>query len=197
MNNFIVITLGTGLGTGIVVNGHLLYGENGHAGELGHAIIEKNGRQCNCGKYGCLETYVSATGIKRTVFNLLCNSNEPSELRHIDFETLTSKMIGELGYKNDPIAIEAFNYTGEILGIALSNLVAFFDPRAVILCGGLVEANELLLNPTFASFEKSLLNIYKGKVKILKSNLLNGKPAVLGACSFIRETISEGIVNVI
>ena len=196
MNNFIVLTLGTGLGTGIVVNGHLLYGENGYAGELGHAIIEKNGRQCNCGKYGCLETYVSASGIKRTVFNLLCSSTEPSELRHMDFENITSKMIGELGMKNDPIAVKAFNYTGEILGLALSNLVTFFDPRAIILCGGLVEADEILLKPTFTYFEKFLLNIYKGKVKIIKSNMLNGKSAVLGACSFIRETISEGIINV-
>ena len=196
MNNFIVLTLGTGLGTGIVVNGNLLYGENGYAGELGHAIIEKNGRQCNCGKHGCLETYVSASGIKRTVFNLLCNSNDPSELRHMDFENITSKIIGELGVKNDPIAVQAFNYTGEILGITLSNLVTFFDPKAIILCGGLVEADELLLKPTFLTFEKYLLNIYKGKVKIIKSGMMNGKSAVLGACSFIREKISEGIINV-
>jgi len=196
MNNFIVLTLGTGLGTGIVVNGHLLYGENGYAGELGHAIIEKNGRQCNCGKHGCLETYVSASGIKRTVFNLLCSSNDPSELRHLDFEKITSKMIGEMGVKNDPIAVKAFNYTGEILGIALSNLVTFFDPKAIILCGGLVEADELLLKPTFSTFEKYLLNIYKGKVKIIKSGMRNGESAVLGACSFMRDNINEGIINV-
>ena len=196
MKNFIVLTLGTGLGAGVVINGHLLYGENGHAGELGHAIIDKNGRQCNCGKYGCLETYVSASGIKRTVFNLLCNSTDTSELRNMDFENITGKMIAELGSRNDPIAVKAFTYTGEILGMALSNLVAFFDPKAIILCGGLVEAGELLLKPTFTYFEKFLLNIYKGKVQIIKSNLQNGKSAVLGACSFIRETISEGIVNV-
>ena len=196
LSNFIVLTLGTGLGTGIVLDGHLLYGENGYAGELGHAIIEKNGRQCNCGKQGCLETYVSASGIKRTVLNLLSNSNEPSELRHMDFESITGKIIGDLGKKNDPIAVKAFNYTGEILGIALSNLVTFFDPKAIILSGGLVEADELLLNPTFTTFEKYLLNIYKGKVKIIKSVMINGKSAVLGACSFIREHISEGIINV-
>jgi glucokinase len=196
LSNFIVLTLGTGLGTGIVLDGHLLYGENGYAGELGHAIIEKNGRQCNCGKQGCLETYVSASGIRRTVLNLLSNSNEPSELRHMDFESITGKIIGDLGKKNDPIAVKAFNYTGEILGLALSNLVTFFDPKAIILCGGLVEADELLLNPTFTTFEKYLLNIYKGKVKIIKSVMINGKSAVLGACSFIREHISEGIINV-
>ena len=196
MKNFIVLTLGTGLGTGIVVDGRLLYGENGYAGELGHAIIEKNGRQCNCGKHGCLETYVSASGIKRTVFNLLCNSNDPSELRYMDFEKITGKIIGELGIKNDPIAVKAFNYTGEILGIALSNLVTFFDPKAIILSGGLMEADELLLKPTFTTFERYLLNIYKGKVKIIKSGMTNGKSAVLGACSFIRENISEGIINV-
>jgi glucokinase len=195
MSNFIVLTLGTGLGTGIVVNGHLLYGENGYAGELGHAIIEKNGRQCNCGKHGCLETYVSASGIKRTVLNLLCNTNDPSELRHMDIDNITGKIIGELGIKNDPIAVKAFNYTGEILGIALSNLVTFFDPKAIILCGGLVEAGELLLKPTYTTFEKYLLNIYKGKVQIIKSGMMNGKSAVLGACSFIRENISEGIIH--
>ena len=195
MKNFIVLTLGTGLGTGIVVDGHLLYGENGYAGELGHAIIEKNGRQCNCGKHGCLETYVSASGIKRTVLNLLCNSNEPSELRHIDLENITGKLIGELGVKNDPIAVKAFNYTGEILGIALSNLVTFFDPKAIILSGGLTEAGDLLLKPTYTTFEKYLLNIYKGKVKIIKSGMMNGKSAVLGACSFIRENISEGVIH--
>jgi glucokinase len=196
MKNFIVLTLGTGLGTGIVLDGHLLYGENGYAGELGHAIIEKNGRQCNCGKQGCLETYVSASGIKRTVLNLLGNTNDTSELRHMDFESITGKIIGELGKKNDPIAVKAFNYTGEILGIALSNLVTFFDPQAIILCGGLVEADELLLKPTYTTFEKYLLNIYKGKVKIIKSRMMNGKSAVLGACSFIRDHISEGIINV-
>ncbi|MDR3666654.1 MAG: ROK family protein [Ignavibacteriaceae bacterium] len=196
MNNFIVLTLGTGLGTGIVVDGHLLYGENGYAGELGHAIIEKNGRQCNCGKQGCLETYVSASGIKRTVLNLLCNSNEPSEFRNMDFESITGKIISELGNNNDPIAVKAYNFTGEILGIALSNLVTFFDPKAIILSGGLVEAGNLLLRPTFTTFERYLLNIYKGKVKIIKSEMMNGKSAVLGAGSFIRENISEGI-NVI
>jgi glucokinase len=195
MKNFIVLTLGTGLGAGIVVDGHLLYGENGYAGELGHAIIEKNGRQCNCGKHGCLETYVSASGIKRTVLNLLCNSNEPSELRHIDLENITGKLIGELGVKNDPIALKAFNYTGEILGIALSNLVTFFDPKTIILAGGLTEAGELLLKPTYSTFEKYLLHIYKGKVKIIKSGMMNGKSAVLGACSFIRENISEGAIH--
>jgi glucokinase len=196
MKNFIVLTLGTGLGTGIVVDGHLLYGENGYAGELGHSVIEKNGRQCNCGKNGCLETYVSASGIKRTVFNLLCNSNDPSELRHMDFDNITGKIIGDLGIKNDPIAVKAFNYTGEILGIALSNLVTLFDPKAIILSGGLMEADELLLKPTYTTFENYLLNIYKGKVKIIKSGLMNGKSAVLGACSFIRENISEGIIHV-
>jgi glucokinase len=114
----------------------------------------------------------------------------------MDFDNITGKIIGDLGIKNDPIAVKAFNYTGEILGIALSNLVTLFDPKAIILSGGLMEADELLLKPTYTTFENYLLNIYKGKVKIIKSGLMNGKSAVLGACSFIRENISEGIIHV-
>ncbi|MHB8578891.1 MAG: ROK family protein [Ignavibacteriaceae bacterium] len=197
MNNFIVLTLGTGLGTGIVLNGHLLYGENGFAGEIGHTIIEKEGRQCNCGRRGCLETYVSATGIKRTVFNFLCNYTDESELRHSNFENVTSKQISELAHSNDPIAIKAFEYTGEILGRALANIVTYFDPQAIILSGGLVDSDELLLTPTSQYFDKYLLNVYKGKVQILKSNLQNGKAGVLGACSFARDEIFENILNII
>ena len=197
MNNFIVLTLGTGLGTGIVVNGHLLYGENGFAGEIGHTIIEKDGRQCNCGRRGCLETYVSATGIKRTVFNFLSKYNDQSELRRLNFEDVTGKQISEFALQNDQIALKAFNYTGEILGRALANIVTYFDPQAIILSGGLVDSDELLLNPTLKYFDEFLLNVYKGKVQILKSNLQNGEAAVLGACSFAREEIFENILNII
>lgn len=193
MDNFIVITLGTGLGTGIVANGHLLYGENGFAGELGHSTIEKDGRQCNCGRTGCLETYVSATGIKRTVFEFLSKYNDASELRNMNFENVTSKIICELALKDDPIALKAFDFTGEILGRALSNIVTCFDPKVIILSGGLMQADSLLLEPTRFYFEKYLLNLYKGKVKILKSELLNGKAAILGSSIYIRNILSNSL----
>ncbi len=196
MKNFLVLTLGTGLGTGIVVNGQILYGENGFAGELGHLIIEKDGRHCNCGRQGCLETYVSATGIKRTAFNLLGILNDKSELRHMNFDNVTSKQITELALRKDPVALAAFTYTGEILGRALSNIVTYFDPEAIILSGGLAEADELLFKPTTKYFEKYLLNVYKGKVRILKSSLQNGKAAVLGSCGFVRSFGNKDLVAV-
>lgn len=197
VKNFIVITMGTGLGTGIVVNGQLLYGENGLAGEIGHTIVKKGGRQCNCGRRGCLETYVSANGIRRTVFNFLGHFTEQSELRQISFENVTSKLICELALQNDPIALKAFHFTGKILGRALSNVVANFDPKVIILAGGLAEANELLFEPAIKYFESTLLNVYKGKVQILKSNLQDGRSAVLGATSFVREILCKEILQVI
>ncbi len=196
MRNFIVLTLGTGLGSGIFIEGNLLQGENGLAGELGHTIIDPDGRQCTCGRKGCLETYVSAIGIKRTVFNFLCNSNDKSELRNISYNELTGKKISELASNNDPIAIKSFNYTGEIFGKALANVVSYFNPEAIILFGGLADSDGLLMEPTNFYFEKHLLNVYKGKVKILKSELQNGKAAVLGACSFVREIIANNSIVV-
>lgn len=196
MKNFIVLTLGTGLGSGIFIDGHLLHGENGLAGELGHTIIESNGRECTCGRKGCLETYVSASGLKRSVFHFLCNANEQSELRNISFNELTGKKISELATGQDPIALKAFNYTAEILGRALSNAVTYFNPEAIILFGGLADSDELLLNPVNSYFEKYLLNIYKGKIRILKSELQNGKAAVLGACSYAKESIRKNVIPV-
>jgi glucokinase len=191
MKNFIMLTLGTGLGSGIFIDGYLLYGENGHAGELGHMIVENNGRQCSCGRFGCLETYVSAGGIKRSAFHFLSYSNEESELRNINFNDLTAKKISELAAKNDPVALKAFDYTGEILGKALANVVTLFNPEAIILFGGLADAGDLLLAPTNSYFEKSLLKVYKGKICISKSQLQNGKAAVLGAFSFVKEVLNK------
>ena len=191
MKNFIVLTLGTGLGSGIVVDGNLIYGENGLAGELGHVIVKHDGRKCNCGKNGCLETYISANGIRRTVFEFLSYHNDESEFRNISFNNLTSKYISELALKKDPIALKVFEFTGEILGRALSNVAAYFDPEAIILLGGLSEAGDLLLLPTKFYFDKYLLNIYKGKVRILKSELQNGRAAVLGASSFIMKEMNK------
>ncbi len=191
MNNFIVITLGTGLGIGIVVNGQLLYGENGLAGEIGHSIIEVNGRKCNCGKLGCLETYISATGLKRTVFNFLSYYDDASELRDISYNTMTSKRISELAQKNDAIAIKAYEYTGDVLARSLSNLVSLFNPEAIILFGGLADSGDLLLKPIEYYMDKYLLDLYKGKIKILKSELQNGKAAILGACSYVTEVMEK------
>jgi glucokinase len=195
MENFIVLTLGTGFGAGIVLDGQLLNGENGFAGELGHMIIEKNGRYCNCGRQGCLETYVSASGIKRTVFSLLGKQTTPSELRGVRFDKLTAKQISEKALLGDLIALKAFEITGEHLGNALANIATFMDPKAIILAGGLVGADELLLEPTKRYFESSLLHIYKGKIQILKSSLQNGKAAVLGSCGFVKDVINQTVLR--
>jgi glucokinase len=196
MKNFIVLTLGTGLGSGIFVEGHLLRGENGLAGELGHIIIEPEGRQCSCGRKGCLETYVSAGGIKRSVFHFLSVSNIESKLRNISYNELTSKKVYELALEHDKVALEVFYYTGKILGEALANIVTVFNPEAIILFGGLADADDLILTPTNFYFEKNLMSTNKGKVKILKSVLQNGRAAVLGACGFVIETIENNIINV-
>ena len=196
MKNFIVLTLGTGLGSGIFIDGHLLQGENGLAGELGHNIVESNGRECTCGRRGCLETYASANGLKRSVFHFLSNSNEQSELRNINFNGLTGKKISELARAQDPIALKVFNFTGEILGRALSNAVTYYNPEAIILFGGLADSDELLLNPVKFYFEKYLLNIYRDKIRILKSELQNSKAAVLGACNYAMESVRKNEIPV-
>ncbi len=188
MKNFIAITLGTGLGAGIIVDGRLLHGENGSAGELGHSILEPGGRQCGCGRRGCAETYVSATGICRTVFDLLAQRMEASELRQVSFNNLTAERIFQFATQGDPIANEAFEVTGRYLGRMLADAIAAFDPEAVILFGGLMNAGDMLLGPTRKAFEENALAVYKGKVKILKSILNNGQAAILGASCLVRET---------
>ena len=181
MKDFIVITLGTGLGSGIVVNGNVVYGHDGFAGELGHVNVKLKGRDCGCGKKGCLETYVSATGIKRTVFYLLGERTYDSELRNLSFADMTSKMVSEAAKKGDPIALEAFEYTGKILGSKLADAVGHTSPEAIFLLGGLAKAKELIINPTKFYMEESLLPIYKNKVKILPSSLQDANAGLLGA----------------
>lgn len=185
MKDFIVITLGTGLGSGVVVNGQMVYGHDGFAGELGHVIVAPGGRECGCGRKGCLEAYASASGIKRTVYELLCDDNDPSILRSIPFDKLTAKDIYDAAVKDDLIAIKAFEYTGEILGEALANFVAFTSPEAIILFGGLAAAGEVLFTPTRYSMEENMLNIFKGKTKLLPSALTDGNTAVLGAAALM------------
>ena len=185
MKDFIVITLGTGLGSGIVANGELIYGADGYAGEIGHTTVDLNGRECGCGRRGCLETYVSATGICRTVQDLICNTNEPSDLRFVSFENLTSKMIYDAAQRGDRLALEAFDYTGKILGIKLADSVAHLSPEAIIFFGGLAAAGDLIFNPTKQSMEEHLFGIFKNKVKLLPSGLSGGNTAVLGASALI------------
>jgi glucokinase len=186
-----VLTLGTGLGSGIVVDGNLISGETGLAGELGHVVVKPDGRKCNCGRNGCLETYISANGIRRTVFDLISYYNEDTKLRDISFNDLTSLFIAELADKNDPVAIKVFDYSGEILGRALADIAACFDPEAIILAGGVSESGDLLIKPTKHYFEKNVLSIYKDKVKILKSSLKNSRAAVLGAGNFVLKEIEK------
>lgn len=185
MKDFIVITLGTGLGSGIFCNGELVYGHDGFAGEIGHTIAVHNGRSCGCGRKGCLETYASASGIRRTVYELLCNSTSPSSLRDISFNELTSKAIFDAAVTGDPIALEAFQYTGDILGRSLADSVAYLSPEAIILFGGLASSGKLIFEPTYKSMEDNLLNIFKNKVKIIPSGLSEGNIAILGSAALI------------
>lgn len=186
MKDFIVITLGTGLGSGIVANGQLVNGYDGFAGELGHVTIHHGqGRDCGCGRKGCLETYVSATGIKRTVYKLLADHLEDSELRGISFHNLSTKMITEAANRGDTIAKKAFEYTGRILGTKLADTVAHTNPEAIFLFGGLSLAGELIFAPTIKHLEKNLMPIYKGKVKVLPSKLQNQSAPIIGASSLV------------
>lgn len=183
MKHVIVITLGTGLGSGIIVNGELLYGADGFAGELGHTTVDPEGRHCACGKRGCLETYVSATGLCRGVLDLLAQRRDPSILREVNFNRLTSKQIYEAARAGDAIALEAFDATARVLGMKLADAVAHTSPEAIFLSGGLAAAGELLLVPTRRYLEEFLFTPYKGKVKLLLSELPEGSGAVLGAAA--------------
>ena len=184
MKDFMVITLGTGLGSGIIVNGELLYGHHSLAGEVGHMIISPGGRNCGCGRKGCLETYVSATGVKRTVYKLLADHLEESELRDIPFNKLTAKMVADAANRGDIIAKEVFEHTGRMLGEVLANAAAVTNPEAIFLFGGLAKAGDLIFNPTIEHFRKNLLFIYNDEIKILPSEI-EGNAAVLGASALV------------
>ena len=193
MKNFVVITLGTGLGSGIVVEGKLVYGNDGFAGELGHTSVfaDESNRTCGCGKKGCLETYASATGLKRNLMKLMADSIEPSDLRKVSFQDLDARIIHEAAVKGDKLAIEAFEYTGRILGIKLADFAALTNPEAIFLCGGLALAGEYISEPTKKHMEENLLSIYKGKVKLLKSQLSLQNSAVLGASSLVWSELEQ------
>lgn len=189
MRNFVVLTLGTGLGSGIVVNGNLLLGEHAQAGEIGHVNVDPHGRYCNCGLRGCLETYASVTGIKRTVFELIAEMREDSPLRRISFEELTGEIIAKAALEGDALALKAFSITSEILGRKMADTVAHLDPEAFILAGGLSKAGDILLQPVIASMEKNLFVAYKGKIRVILSDAPRNA-AILGPAALAWSYIS-------
>ena len=185
MKHFLVITLGTGLGSGIVADGRLLYGASGFAGELGHIVVDLEGRQCGCGRRGCLETYVSATGLRRTALTLLAERCDPSPLRAMSPQEMTSKRIFDLAVAGDAIALEAFDRTARILGLKLADAVAHTSPEAIFLAGGLAAAGDLLLKPTQRYMDSFLFGVYRGTVQLLPSGMEAGNSAILGAAALI------------
>ena len=187
MKNFVVITLGTGLGSGFVIDGKLVYGHDGFAGELGHTAIRPgpSNRDCGCGRKGCLETYVSATGLKRSLLKIMADSIQPSELRKYSFDELDAELIHEAAKRGDPLARRAFEHTGRMLGFKLADVVAHTNPEAIFLFGGLALAKDLIFEPAKEFMEENLLSIYRDKVKLLPSSLSTQNAAVLGSSSLI------------
>ncbi|HIT82142.1 MAG TPA: ROK family protein [Candidatus Caccoplasma merdavium] len=181
VKDFIMITLGTGVGSGIVANGQLVYGSDGNAGELGHVIVRPNGRLCGCGRSGCLETYTSATGVARTAREFLELQRVESLLRRIPVQDITSKDVYDAAMAGDALAKEIFEYTGKILGEAFASFVAFSSPKMIVLFGGLTHAGDLIMRPIKEAMEDNLLNIYKGKVELVLSQLNEADAAILGA----------------
>jgi glucokinase len=181
MENFILITLGAGLGSGIYTHGRLLTGNIGLAGEMGHMIVEDDGRMCNTKRRGCLESYASVTGIKRTVFSLLAASVDESSLRNFSFKDLTGEQISIAAHSGDPIALEAFEFTARILGRALGNVISLFDPEAIFVGGGLARSGDLLLKPTQKYIDENVFPAFEGKVKLLVSELLDVNGGMMGA----------------
>ena len=181
MKNFIMITLGTGVGSGIVVNGQMVYGSDGFAGELGHVIVRRDGRQCGCGRKGCLECYCSATGVARTARELLETTDQPSLLRELEPSKITSLDVSIAAGKGDKLANEIYQFTGHMLGEACADFAAFSSPEAFIFFGGMTKAGDLIMNPIKEAYDENVLKIYKGKAKFLVSGLDGASAAVLGA----------------
>lgn len=182
LKDFIMITLGTGVGSGIVINGQVVYGHDGLAGELGHMIIKRNnGRLCGCGRTGCLEAYCSATGVARSAREFLEIRTEPSLLRNIPVEEITSKDVYDAAIKGDQLAKDIFDYTGTLLGEALADMVVFSSPEAFILFGGLSKSGDLLLKPLREAMDRNTMSIFRDKAKIILSELKEADAAVLGA----------------
>jgi glucokinase len=186
MKNFVMYTLGTGVGSGLVVNGNLVYGHDGFAGECGHTTLIPGGRLCGCGARGHLETYCSASGMKRTAFELLAHYNaEDSILANFSFNDISSKVIYDAAVKGDKIALEVFELTGKYLGEGLADTVHHLSPEAIFLFGGPTAAGDFIFKPTIASMEHHLLSIFKNKIKILPSKLSTGDAAIVGASALV------------
>lgn len=187
MKNFIMITLGTGVGSGIVINGQMVYGSDGLAGELGHVIMRReNGRLCGCGRNGCLESYCSATGVARTAREFLDNSEEPSLLREMKPEDITSLEVSKAAAKGDALALRVYEFTGKMLGEACADFATFCSPEAFVFFGGLTKAGDLLMKPLLKSYTESVMGIFRGKAKFLISSLDGAGAAVLGASAIAK-----------
>lgn len=187
MKNFIMITLGTGVGSGIVINGQMVYGSDGLAGELGHVIMRrKNGRLCGCGRNGCLEAYCSATGVARTAREFLENSEEPSLLREMKAEDITSLEVSKAAAKGDALALRVYEFTGKMLGEACADFATFCSPEAFVFFGGLTKAGDLLMKPLLKSYTENVMGIFRGKAKFLISSLDGAGAAVLGASAIAK-----------
>jgi len=191
MKNFIVVTLGTGVGSGIIINSDLVYGYDGFAGELGHATVIDNGRLCGCGKRGCLEAYASASGICRTAKIFLAEERENSSLSKYPEKKLTSKIIAQEAEKGDKLAISVFEYTGKLLGMKLADAVSVTSPQAIFLFGGVVNAGKLIFAPTSKALENYMPKIHNGHIKLLPSGLQGKNIAVLGAAALIAHEIDK------
>jgi glucokinase len=186
MKHFIMITLGTGLGSGIIIDGKLVYGNDGFAGELGHVVmVRQNGRPCGCGRSGCLEAYCSATGVAKTAREFLQQQKTESLLRKIPIDTITSKEVYDAAVQGDELARSVFDFTGKMLGEAFADFTTFSAPEAIILFGGLSKAGEMLMQPIREQMEKSMLTLWKGKVKLMFSQLPEDDAAVMGAASLV------------
>ncbi len=185
MKDFIILTLGTGLGSGIVVDGKLVYGHTGFAGEVGHLCVVPGGRECGCGRKGCLETYASATGLVKTVSLMISEMRDDSPLRDIPPSKLTSKAIAEAASKGDPIALKAMEYTAEKLGLGIINSIVYTSPEAIFLFGGLANAGELLFKPVREYLKKNNYILFKNTVRILPSGIPESNGAVLGSAALI------------
>lgn len=190
MRDFIVITLGTGIGAGIIVNGQLLIGHDGMAGEVGHTLAVPEGRLCNCGRKGCFERYASATGLKETISELLARPGTTSSLEHIDPANLTSKQVFEAAQEGDAIALKAFDYTARIIGRKMAEIAAYFSPEAIFFLGGLANAGDLLLKPAKAYLEEHVLYLYKDKIPLLISALPDNKASILGAAAAVEANMA-------
>ncbi len=188
MKNFIMITLGTGVGSGIVIDGKVVYGHDGFAGELGHTKAVRNGgRLCGCGQHGCLEAYASATGVALTAKEIVTTTDKPTLLRELDVDTITSKDVYDAAVKGDEVAIDIFNFTGKMLGEKFADFVAFSAPEAIIMFGGMTKAGDFIMKPVREALDANTLGYWKGKVKLLFSDLKEADAAVLGASALAWE----------